>query len=59
MDNDKIKGECFCGAVELRVTGKPSAMGYCHYKDCAAWSATPINPYSLLGPDQIEITRSV
>ena len=53
MANDEIKGGCFCGAVELRVTGEPSAMGYCHCKDCAAWSATPINSYSFWRPDQI------
>ena len=41
MANEKIKGKCCCGAVELVVTGEPSAMGYCHCKDCAAWSATP------------------
>ena len=59
MANDKIKGGCFCGAVELRVTGEPSAMGYCHCKDCAAWSATPINSYSFWEPDQIEITKGI
>ena len=49
MASEKIKGMCFCGAVELIVTGEPSVMGYCHCKDCAAWSATPINPYSFWG----------
>ena len=23
------KGECFCGAVQLEVSGEPEAMGYC------------------------------
>ena len=59
MDNEKIKGRCFCGAVELIVTGEPSAMGYCHCKDCAAWSATPINSYSFWGFDQLEITKGL
>ncbi len=27
---NEYKGRCFCGAVELRIVGKPSAMGYCH-----------------------------
>ena len=59
MANEKIKGRCFCGAVELIVTGEPSAMGYCHCKDCAAWSATPINSYSFWGFDQLEITKGL
>jgi hypothetical protein len=29
--SDKVySGKCFCGAVEIRVTGEPVAMGYCH-----------------------------
>ena len=23
------KGECFCGAVKIEVSGDPEAMGYC------------------------------
>ena len=57
MAYDKIKGRCFCGAVELRVTGEPAAMGYCHCKDCAKWSAAPMNSYSFWGPDQLEIIK--
>jgi len=26
---DKHTGTCFCGAVEVEVTGAPEAMGYC------------------------------
>ena len=57
MVEKKIKGKCFCGAVELEVIGDPVAMGYCHCKDCAAWSATPINSYSLWKPSQVKITK--
>ncbi len=27
---DTHTGACFCGAVEIEVTGAPEAMGYCH-----------------------------
>jgi len=27
-------GRCFCGAVEVEVTGQPEAMGYCHCGSC-------------------------
>ena len=57
MANDKIKGRCFCGAVEIRASGEPVAMGYCHCKDCAKWSAAPMNSYSFWGPDQLEIIK--
>jgi hypothetical protein len=51
------KGRCFCGAVELVVTGEPAAMGYCHCSSCREWSAGPINAFSLWSPDQVRITK--
>ncbi len=38
---NEYKGRCFCGAVELSVTGKPNVMGYCHCTSCREWSAAP------------------
>jgi hypothetical protein len=54
---DTYKGRCFCGAVELEVTGTPAMMGYCHCTDCAAWAAAPINAFSLWAPDSVRITK--
>ena len=39
---DTYWGACFCGAVELRVTGQPNAMGYCHCRSCRSWSGSPV-----------------
>jgi hypothetical protein len=39
-------GKCFCGAVELEVTGSPEAMGYCHCGSCRSWSGGPVNALS-------------
>ena len=41
------KGECFCGAVQVEVTGEPEAMGYCHCQSCRSWSGGPVNAFSL------------
>ena len=57
MSKEKIKGSCFCGAVKLEVFGEPNAMGYCHCKDCASWSGTPINSYVFWSIDKLEITK--
>ena len=51
------KGRCFCGEVELTVTGEPAAMGYCHCTSCREWSAGPINSFSLWPPDQVRISK--
>jgi len=50
-------GRCFCGAVELTVSGEPAAMGYCHCASCRHWSAGPVNAFTLWKPDAISVTR--
>ncbi len=51
------KGSCFCGAVEIAATGEPFAMGYCHCKDCRAWSAGPVNAFTLWKRDEVKVTK--
>ena len=53
---DTHKGACFCGAVEIEVTGSPEAMGYCHCSSCRSWSAGPVNAFSLWKPEQVRVT---
>ena len=54
---NQYQGRCFCGAVELRVTGEPAAMGYCHCESCRKWSASPVNALTLWAPTAVAITR--
>jgi len=51
------EGSCFCGAVNLRVTGEPVAQGYCHCESCRSWSAGPVNAFTLWKPDAVKVTR--
>jgi hypothetical protein len=51
------KGKCFCGAVEIEVTGAPEAMGYCHCASCRSWSAGPVNAFTLWKPEAVTVTR--
>jgi hypothetical protein len=58
MSNEKTyKGSCFCGTVELTVTGQPAAMGFCHCTSCRSWSAGPVNAFTLWKPEQVTITK--
>ncbi len=50
-------GACFCGAVEIRTTGQPNVMGYCHCRSCRSWSGGPVNAFSLWNPDAVEVTK--
>jgi hypothetical protein len=51
------RGKCFCGSVEIEVTGDPLGMGYCHCSSCRSWSAGPVNAFTLWSPETIRITR--
>lgn len=50
-------GGCFCGAVEIEVTGEPVAAGYCHCASCRKWSAAPVTAFSLWSPQALRVTK--
>ena len=55
--NQSYRGRCFCGAVEIEVTGAPAAMGYCHCGSCRSWSAGPVNAFSLWNPSSVKVLK--
>ncbi|MDB5808814.1 MAG: hypothetical protein JWN94_936 [Betaproteobacteria bacterium] len=58
MSNEKTyEGSCFCGDVQFTVSGEPAGMGYCHCESCRAWSAAPVNAFTLWPPSAVTITR--
>jgi hypothetical protein len=48
-------GKCFCGAVEVEVTGSPEAMGYCHCNSCRSWSGGPVNAFTLWKSEAVQV----
>ncbi len=54
---DTHTGTCFCGAVEIEVTGAPEAMGYCHCGSCRSWSAGPVNAFTLWKLGAVKVTK--
>src|SRR5215217_5786562 len=55
--NGSYTGKCFCEAVEVRVTGEPVAMGYCHCRSCRSWSGGPVNAFTLWPAGAVEFTK--
>jgi hypothetical protein len=53
----KNTGACFCGAVQIEVTGAPEGMGYCHCASCRSWSAGPVNAFTLWKPESVKVTK--
>lgn len=57
MADNTYTGACFCGAVQISVSGAPFAQGYCHCESCRHWSAGPVNAFTLWKPDALKITK--
>ena len=51
------RGKCFCGAVEIAVSGEAAGMGYCHCDSCRKWSAGPVNAFTLWHPESVQVTK--
>src|SRR5262245_56743801 len=56
---DAHTGACFCGAVEIEVTGPPIEMGYCHCKSCRSYSGAPVSAYSLWKSENIRVIKGM
>lgn len=56
-DKPSHEGSCFCGTVRFVAHGDPLAMGYCHCQSCRAWSASPVNGFTLWKPEAITIKQ--
>ena len=52
-----FKGQCYCGAVTIVVTGDPEGAGYCHCASCRSWSAGPVNAFTLWKPEAVKVTQ--
>ena len=57
QDEKTFKGQCFCGAVTIVVTGDPEGAGYCHCAACRSWSAGPVNAFTLWKPEAVKVTQ--
>jgi hypothetical protein len=54
---ETYNGKCFCGAVEIKVSGAPVGMGYCHCDSCRSWSAGPVNAFTLWPDGAVKVTK--
>jgi hypothetical protein len=58
--NDKAsnhRGTCFCGAVEIEVSGASEVMGYCHCSYCRSWAAAPVNAFTLWRAANVKVVK--
>jgi len=51
----KYSGECFCGEVQIEVSGAPVSMVYCHCASCRSWSGAPVHAATLWPADSVKV----
>jgi hypothetical protein len=56
-EKSSYTGKCFCGAVEVSVSGNPVIMGYCHCRSCRDWSAAPVNAFTIWKPENVNVIK--
>jgi hypothetical protein len=54
---EEYSGTCFCGAVEVAVTGAPAEMGYCHCSSCRSYSGAPVSAFILWRSEDVAVTK--
>jgi hypothetical protein len=56
-NGDTHRGTCFCGGVEIEVSGAPAEMGFCHCRSCRSWSGGPVAAFLLYPKENVRVTR--
>ena len=47
MADVSYKSGCFCGAVQVEISGQPAVQAFCHCSSCRGWLGAPIHAATL------------
>lgn len=50
-------GACFCGSVQIELTGAPVEMGYCHCRSCRSYSGERVNSFVLYQAEHVRVSE--
>jgi hypothetical protein len=51
------KSTCFCGGVELELTGEPQVQAYCHCASCRGFLSAPIHAATLWPTPNVKVVK--
>jgi hypothetical protein len=57
MSEKTRKSGCFCGAVEVEISGEPAVMTYCHCESCRGWLGAPLHAASLWPTPAVKVVK--
>ena len=52
-----LKSGCFCGAVQVELTGQPNVQAYCHCSSCRGWLGAPIHAATLWPTPNVKVVK--
>jgi hypothetical protein len=52
---ETFTGTCFCGAIQLELTGAPEEMGYCHCQSCRSYSGERVSTFILYKAENVRV----
>lgn len=57
MPDASYESGCFCGAVQLAISGEPAVQAYCHCSSCRGWLGAPIHAAALWPTPNVKVTK--
>jgi hypothetical protein len=57
MSDGKRTSGCFCGAVQVELTGEPAVQAYCHCGSCRGWLGAPIHAAALWPASEVRVVK--
>src|SRR5262245_49736951 len=57
MPDTSYKSGCFCGAVQVAISGEPAAQAYCHCSSCRGWLGSPLHAATLWPTRNVNVVR--
>ena len=57
MANPTRSSGCFCGAVQVEISGDPAVQAYCHCSSCRGWLGAPIHAATLWPTPSVRVVK--
>lgn len=57
MADSSYTSRCFCGAVQVEITGEPVAQALCHCSSCRGWLGAPLHAAALWPTPNVRVVR--
>lgn len=59
MNEQKLTGHCYCGAVKFQINGESDWVGHCHCESCRRQSGSVMTTFAGFKLDQLRFTGAI